>query len=96
MTFVLAGRPRSFQYERATLNAVSFASAGQAVDIFLAVGVYEHRAVATDPHATGPLNGRIVLRMNQRREITGKQIVQHCAVIVSTRARFFEQCAAAP
>ena len=27
MTFVLAGRPRSFQYERATLIAVSFASA---------------------------------------------------------------------
>jgi len=68
----------------------------QPIDIFLAVGVDEHGAVATHPHATGALNGRIVLRMNQRREVTGKQIVQHCAVIVSTRARFFEQCAAPP
>ena len=93
MTFVLPGRPRSFQYERATLIAVSFASAPPEVK---KKRVGDHRAVAADPHTTGPLNGRIVLRMNQRREVTRKQIVQHCAVIVSTRARFFEQCAAPP
>ena len=92
MTFVLPGRPRSFQYERATL-IVSFASAPPEVK---KKRVGEHRAVAADPHTTGPLNGRIVLRMNQRCEVAGQQIVQHCAVIVSTRARFFEQCGAPP
>ena len=69
--------------------------AGKAVDVLLAVGIDEHRAVAADPHTAGSLNGGIVLRMNQRRQVAGEQIVQS-AVIVSTRARFFEQCAAPP
>jgi len=42
----------------ATVTKDDIPRAGQAVDMFLCVGVDEHRAVAADPHPTGPLNHR--------------------------------------
>jgi hypothetical protein len=64
----------------------------ETVDVFLAIGVHQHRAVAADPHTTGALNRRIVLWMNQRCEITGQPFghsgvdsIHACTILRSTR-----------
>jgi hypothetical protein len=49
---------------------------GKAVDVLLAIGIHEHRAVAADPHTAGPVNGGIVQRMDERRQIAGEQVLQ--------------------
>ena len=56
--------------------------AGETVDVFLPVGILEHRAVAADPHAAGPVHSGIVQRVDERGEIAGEQVLQS-GVIVS-------------
>jgi hypothetical protein len=66
---------------------------GEAVDVFLAVGIHEHRAVATHPDTAGSVNSGIVLRMDERGQVAGDEVVQSevivcmvCTLLRSTRA----------
>ena len=79
--FVAAARMSPMRSSESSL--VTNGGGQHGVDVFLAVGVGEHRAVAADPHTTGPRNGRIVLRMNQRREIAREKIVQSSLIVCS-------------
>jgi hypothetical protein len=47
--------------------------------------------VTTDPHAAGTLNGDVVLRMDERRQVSGKEVV-HGASIVSGSSAGFVTC----
>ena len=62
--------------------------AGKAVDVLLAVGIDENRAVPADPDAAGSLNGGIVLWMDERGEIAGEEVLQS-GVIVSRQGVLF-------
>ena len=57
MTFVLPGRPRSFQYRARHFDG--------GLVVLLPVGIHEHRAVAADPHMAGSVNVGIVQRMDE-------------------------------
>jgi hypothetical protein len=49
--------------------------AGEAIDVLVPVSVNQHRTAAPNPHATASMDGGIVLRVNQRREVAREKVV---------------------
>ena len=49
--------------------------AGEAIDVFLVVGVHEHRAAAAHPLTARSVNRAIVPQMNERGQVAKDEVV---------------------